>query len=293
VDDDALSILVATIQKKYGKNALFRAGEVDLSVERVLTDLTDLDNAIIGIPKGRLIEVYGSYSSGKTSLAYHFMSKFPYSLFVDAEGTFDIDYARRFGVREEKTIVQLPEWGEQAFEVIFAAAEAGVPLIVVDSVPALVPRKEYDEKDFEKSGKVGGLANLLSRKLPKLVHICAESGTTVLFINQVRAKIGVLFGDPLDTPGGFALKHYCSMRLKLTRKSWINHPKLGTYGQISVVHVAKSKVSKPKETRELVLLFDCGYVNQDEVASRRKELLKNPPTRPTFAEDDNEGEDDE
>ena len=288
VDAKKLELLIEKVDKAYGKGTLFRMGDKETNeLPRVSTGLPDFDWTMGGgLPEGRILELYGANSAGKTSLAYHLMARYPQVLFVDAEGTFDADLATAYGNSGNEVFVRRPQWGEQAFELLMQFAEIGIPLIVVDSVPALIPRKEFEEADMEKAAQIGAVARIMSRKLPKLVYLCEKSGTTVVFINQVRSKIGVLFGDPYDTPGGNALKHFCSLRLQLARKQWLDHPKLGRFGQISKLRVVKSKVCTPMREAELMLIFGRGFIEHANLAVVRKELLKNPPTKPVGFEEE-------
>ena len=291
-DPKKIELLIEKVEKEYGKGSLFRLGDnAPIEIARVETGLPDLDWAMGGgLPEGRILELYGANSAGKTSLAYHLMARYPQVLFIDAEGTFDEDLCRAYGNADNEILIRKPQWGEQAFELLYQFAEAGIPLIVVDSIPALIPRKDYEEDDMEKNAQIGAVARLMSRKLPRLVHLCEQSGTTIIFINQVRSKIGILFGDPLDTPGGHAFKHFCSLRLQLARKSWFDHAKLGRYGQICRLRVVKSKVCAPMREAELNLIFGRGFVGADQVAVLRKEMLKDFRAR---AVQDNSQEGDE
>lgn len=279
MDKQMIADIIEQVEKKHGKGSIYLLGSKYESkgIPRVTTGIEDLDYAIGGgMPKGRLIEIYGPESSGKTSLAYHLFNAYPLTLFIDMEGTFDSAYARTFlHNKKMKVLIRRPNWGEQAFELMLSFAEAGAPFIVVDSVPTMIPRKQFESKNVEKQEGVAMIAQLMSRHLPKLNTICEKSGTTVLFINQVREKIGGLpWSDPYQTPGGRMLKHLCSVRIQIGRKQRLQHDKLGMYGQISKIRVVKSKVCSPFREAELPIVFGRGFVEHEELGAIRKQLLK-------------------
>lgn len=275
VDKKKLAAFLEQTQKKYGKNALYLLGSKNgnSAIERVSTRIPDLDEITGGgLPVGRIIELYGTESAGKTSMACHLCSCVPLSLFVPIEGTFDEQRAHSFlGVESKsKMVIRRPEWAEQAWEAVFGAAEAGVPLIVVDSVPGMIPRSEFEKnkKNVEDQAKMAHVAKTMSEKLPMLVPIAEKSGSVILLINQVRDNIGVMWGDPLTTPGGRAIRHYTSLRIQIARKQWITKQvklksgktKKKTTGIVSRVKVVKSKVCNPQGEAELVLDFGKGWV---------------------------------
>lgn len=284
VDKTKVIKLIQDIEKKYGKGAIYALGSKyeNSAIPRVTSNISDLDSAIGGgIPTGRLIEIYGPYSSGKTSLAYHLIAQFPIGVFIDAEGTFDGDRARLFGCKPGRVFIRRPQWGEQAFEDIFRCVDAGIPIIVVDSIPALIPRKDFEESNMEKAPEIGMVARLMSRKLPVLATKCEKTGSTVILINQVRDRINaMMFQDPYQTPGGNALKHMCSLRIKIQRKGWLTDPKLGKFGQISKIQVVKSKVCPPFREAEIPLIFNRGFVDHNQMRQIIKELREDANNDP-------------
>lgn len=273
IDKKRLRLLIKAIEDKCGKGTIFTLGDKeDIDIPRVRTGIEDLDFIMGGgVPEGRIIEIYGPEAVGKTSLAYHMLAQYPLGLYIAIEGTFSADRARLFGNRKGQLLVRRPEWGEQAIGMVIDFAEAGCPLIVVDSVPALIPKKEFMEDDMEKSPEVAAVARLLSRKLPKIAAVCESTGSTVVFINQVRDNIGVLWGDPYSTPGGRALKHFASIRMQVGRKQWLEvaGERLGLVMKLKVV---KSKVCAPFRECEIPLVFDVGFVAHDNLKAVLKEV---------------------
>jgi recombination protein RecA len=273
LDMEKLGRVIERQQKKYGKGALYLLSEREDggNVVRIPTGIRDLDSIIGGgLPKGRIIELFGPESAGKTSLGYHFCSLFTVRAFIDSEGTFDRARCREvFGNTTGKMFLRKPDTGEQAMELLLEFADAGVPLIVVDSVAAMLPQSTFDKK-VEDNARIGALAKMLSENLPKLATHCRNSGTTVVLINQVRDKIGaMIWGDPTTTPGGKALKHFASLRIKVARKG--NIVKAGKkVGIISKLKVVKSKVSDPEGEAELPLYFATGYNEPPKVKRASK-----------------------
>lgn len=275
------------INEKYGEGTIYTidSKHANLKIPRWSTGLQDLD-AIIGggMPQGRIIEIFGPESAGKTTLAYHLMSRCQFAMDIPIEGTFDNSRAKVFGNKKGQLFVSRANCGEEALEEGYAFTNAGGDLVVVDSVPSLITRKEFEEKDFEKEGQRGRIAALLSSKLPKIVPMAEEKGTTWIFINQLRDEMGgMLFGPTTHTPGGRALKHYCSIRLQVNRIDWIKIPnkyaisnsaKELVVGLILKIKVVKSKVCNPLGECELPLFFDRGFVSFDDVPLIRKELMK-------------------
>jgi recombination protein RecA len=270
---DKLGRVIEQQQKKYGKGALFLLAEKEDggNIVRLPTGLPDLDSIIGGgLPEGRLLEVYGPESAGKTSLAYHFCSLFKVRAFIDSEGTFDRLRCRNvFGNISGKMFVRKPDTGEEAIELCLGFADAGVPLIVIDSVAAMLPRSTFDKK-VDDNARIGALAKMMSETLPKLAKYCDNSGSTIVFINQIRDKIGGMpWGDPHTTPGGRALKHFASLRLQVGRKG--NIVKSGkTIGITTVIRVRKSKVSDPEGRAEIPLYFETGFIPPARKAKRAK-----------------------
>lgn len=277
------------IEKKQGKGSIYSLGSnaANLGVKRTSTALEDLDSILGGgIPKGRMIEIFGPESSGKTSLAYHLCSLFDMCLFIPAEGTFDIQRAKLFGNKKKQMLVYRDcIYAEHIIAACDRFSEAGMPLIVIDSVPHMVPKALYEQtlKDTEKQPQRGQLAALFSRTLKPLNDIVENTGTTIIFINQVRDKMDALmFGDKFDTPGGRALKHAMSVRIQVGRRAWIEVPNKNPansaanekVGLIMKAKVVKSKVCNPYGEAELPLFFDRGFVSFEDVDGVRKEIMK-------------------
>lgn len=273
VDLDKLAEALRRINKKHGQGTIYQLGSKyeDAAISRITTKLLDFDSIMGGgLPAGRIIELYGKESAGKTSLLYHLCSLFRVRAFINMEGTFDSDRARLFGnsINEKGFLLSRPKWAEQAWEVLFALVNAGVPFIGLDSVPAMIPKAAIEAVDagkLDKNQQMGAVAKTMSEKLPILAMRAEESGTCVVFVNQVRENIGVLWGDTETTPGGRALKHYSSLRIQIARKQTITKTIKGKpteLGIISVLRVKKSKVCAPGGRAELELRFDSGYKNK-------------------------------
>lgn len=295
---EAIIKLCGEIAAKEGGDSIFSLGSSTgiLKIQRWSTGLDELDNIIGGgLPKGRTIEIYGAESAGKTALALHLCGLHDFCLYVPAERTFDGDRARVFGNRPKQMIVysrgkgEKPLYGENIFNKMIRFAEAGIPLEVVDSVPSMQPREDIENvkkavhNDTDVELRIGGVARLMAKYLPTLEDIIEQTGTTVVFINQIRDKIGSFgYGDNITTPGGHKFAHSMSLRLKVARKSWIDIPNKNIYntsekekiGMIMKVRVVKSKVSDPYGECELPLFFDRGFVSFTDVDRVRKEIMK-------------------
>lgn len=287
MDKSQILKLCKDIEKASGKGAVFQVGKTsNLQIPRWSTGIEELDSIIGGgMPRGRVIEIFGPASSGKTSLAYWLMSLHELGLYIPIEGTYDEDRALAIGVKPKQMIVHRAQYGEEAVNDIYKFAKAGMPIICLDSVPACQPKTDVEkfEKDFENEARIGGVARLFSKALPSIVHTCEQTGTTVILINQVRAKMdAVMFGEKEDTPGGNAIKFYSSLRIKVARRSWIDIPNYNPMvssekekvGIIMKAKIVKSKVGNPYGEAEIPFFFDRGFCSFDDVKPIRQELMK-------------------
>lgn len=290
----AIMKLAQEIEKKEGEGSIFSLGsnKANLKIPRWSTGIEDLDNIIGGgMPEGRVIEIYGVESSGKTSLGYHLCSMHDVCLDVPIEGTFDQKRAKVFGNRPKQMLVySKASYGEQAFNRMIQYAETGIPLILLDSVPSMMPKEDVEKiKKAVRNNqdttdlRIGGIARLMTNYLPILEEVIEQTGTTVVFINQCRDNMqAMMFGDKDTTPGGRKLRHSCSIRMKVARKSWIEIPNKNPsitssnekVGLIMKIKIQKSKVSNPMGECEIPLFFDRGFVSFDDVQDIRKELMK-------------------
>ena len=277
------------LESKSGKGSIYSLGSKysNLGVSRWSSGIEDLDEITGGgLPKGRIVEIFGPESTGKTSLAYHLCSLHEVSLFIPAEGTFDPPRAKVFGNKPKQMLVYRDcRYAEDIMESLFKFGEAGIPIIIIDSVPAMIPRAQYDQsvKKIDKQPQRGQLASLFSRTLKPLEDIIERSGTTVIFLNQVRDNMqALMFGDKFITPGGRALKHAASLRLGLGRRKWIEVPNKNPaitcdqekVGLITKVKVAKSKICNPMGECHLPMFFSTGYCSYDDIDINRKIIMK-------------------
>lgn len=269
---------LAQINKKHGENALIDcSANVVSTVPKVSSGLPSLDLVMGGgIPEGRIMEIYGLESSGKSTLAIQMMVQmqkaYPdkYIAYIDVEHSFDMEYAVKLGLNKDKLFSSQPDNGEEALDIVEKACESGIVCgIVVDSVATLIPSAAAN-KEIDGTANIGTTARLMSQCLPRLVKACSKAGASLIFINQIRMKIGQMYGNPETTPGGLALQFNASIRLEVRAKA--PEERNGKEGHPVTVKVVKNKVGNPKGKTELFIVYGEGFDPVNDLLETAQQL---------------------
>ena len=293
-DSGEVDDTIRLIQTKFGEGSILKLGQREkVGVDAISTGSIGLDVAlgVGGLPRGRVIEVYGPESSGKTTLALHVVAeaqkKKGICAYIDSEHAMDPDYAKKLGVKIDELLISQPDYGEQALDITESLVRSGkIDVVVVDSVAALTPKDEI-EGDMG-AHHVGKQARLMSQALRKLTPIVAKSKTVVIFINQIRMQIGVMFGNPETTPGGKALKFYSSVRIDIRRIAQI---KKGdeVVGNRTRVKVVKNKVAPPFKVTEFDIIYNEGISPEGEILALGEKLKLISKSGASYTYTDNDG----
>jgi len=287
----ALELAISQIEKEFGKGAIMKLGKAPTArIESITTGALSLDLALGGggVPRGRVIEIYGPESSGKSTLALNIIAQCQKAggsaAYVDAENALDAEYAKKIGVNTDELLVSQPDTGEQGLEIVETLVRSGaVDIIVIDSVAALVPKAEIEGDMGDQH--MGLQARLMSQALRKLTSIISKSRTVVIFINQIREKIGVMFGNPETTPGGRALKFYASVRIDIRRVETIKEGEMIVGNRVKA-KIVKNKVAPPFREAEFDILYNEGISYSGDLLNLavKKEIVKKSGMTYSFGE---------
>ena len=286
-----LDIIIETLRAKHGEEAIMRLGDAhDIRVEMISTGPLSLDLALGGgLPKGRIVEIYGPEGSGKTTLALTVAAEAQKNggrvAFIDAEHSLDPEYAKKVGVKTNELLLSQPSSGEEALNILESLIRSGgIDLVIIDSVAALTPQAEIDGEMGDQ--QIGLQARLMSKALRKITSIAAKNGTTVIFINQLRMKIGIMFGNPETTPGGRALKFYSSVRIDIRRIAQIKRGDV-VVGHRTKVKIAKNKVAPPFRVVELDIIYGHGFSYEGDILNLavNNDVVKRSGTTYSFGDE--------